>query len=328
MGSDSIWECAETYISIFLACEFWALLFVVCYFLLVLFADATSKGKRQAQKLFLLLAMSQSAGRALYFSVLPSRSYVRSNDSSFTCASPAVDETHFMKGMDGLMNVLGTLPACLFLCAFSVNVFTFARIYHTVLSLNRHDERRKPSQAQICVFRFVVAFLVVANIVPLCVLLASYSASTPTERSNANYLTVVLISGETIVIALGFTVYALLLFFGVKKRAEEELRKLSSRMGHSDEMMKFNFTNPMSRLLVVAVLCMICLILKPVVLYFVELGTFSWWQMLCYSTLSEVVPMCLMLAVFQTSRRGGDEPSESIQAPARVPLVHAAADLP
>lgn len=42
-----------------------------------------------------------------------------------------------MVGSDSpMMNVLGTLPPCIFLSAFSVNTFTYARIYHS--TLNQH----------------------------------------------------------------------------------------------------------------------------------------------------------------------------------------------
>ena len=109
------------------------------------------------------------------------------------------------------IHLLGNLPAMLFLSAFSVLVYTFARIYHRVLLAGIWFHERR--------FKVLTAFLVLLNLVSLIAIFGDWSyATTRSDRHLAPFVTMLLscITGVSIILAILFLGYGSLLFFQVQ----------------------------------------------------------------------------------------------------------------
>lgn len=98
--------------------------------------------------------------RVLYFTLYPF-------DSSACSPSMRGDEGEDVSGPAWWLHLLSNIPAVLFLMAFSVLVFTFARIYHKVLLAGIWFQERR--------FRLLTAVLVLLNVVALVATFGDWS---------------------------------------------------------------------------------------------------------------------------------------------------------
>ena len=117
------WTCVFTIISLCLAILYSLLLFVCLFYFIRLLRLPCYK--RQSQRVFLTLVALQCILRALYFFLWP---LLMANNTPHCAVS--VEGEH--EGV--IMLITGSLPSALLLSAFTINVFTFARIYHTTLN--------------------------------------------------------------------------------------------------------------------------------------------------------------------------------------------------
>lgn len=282
-------ECPFSYYALVLVVGYVILLLVVFRYQWRLFIN---KITRVAQKLFLGFTALQCMGRITYF--------IYWSFFSEDCSNPgSTDEAAWL-------NVFGNFPPPLFLSAFSVNVYTFARIYHTVLARQRYR------------FRVLYCSLITLNVVMyLGVLLNTLELTT-----GSAWVWQLLVS--SLLIALGFFVYALLIYNDIKVRAEANgvpTPRMTQSMTLGWLVRREN--NPMFKILVVATLCLACFLVRVAVLVSLQVvwgDKYPVVAVFCYLLFSEVLPLCLMLLIFETS----PEPAPLSQQSGGMqnPLIH------
>lgn len=273
------WDCNFTYVSFGLAIGYFLILLIIIGYLCRLLR---SEAKRRAQKLFLGFATLQCIARSLFFTLWPLINHQ-------ACSIPSTNA-----GSNVWMDALGTAPAPFFLSAFSVNVFTFARIYHTVLDGQRGW------------FSALVVGLVVTN---LAIYTAVLSDMAIHQSPVASTVAVGVLSTAAFLVSLGFVLYAVLIFFAVKDRVEAA----SPSSGVSRSVMVRANSNPMFKIVCVAVLCWVCFLVRVGLLPWIDSlrqGAYTIGTITLYFIFSEILPLCLMLFIFETAppTRAFDEP--------------------
>ncbi len=129
---------------------------------------------------------------------------------------PGVDS---FRSVDWWMHLLGNLPAMLFLMAFSVLVYTFARIYHKVLLAGVWFQARR--------FNALTVVLVLLNVVALIATFGDWAAELASQHSSLQAFVSMLtyaVTGVSAILAIMFLVYGALLYYQVQNiiRASSE----------------------------------------------------------------------------------------------------------
>jgi hypothetical protein len=245
--------------------------------------------RRRAQKLFLLCGAVTCAGRICYFILWP---LLTGRDEHGDCQVPTTDASHIHL----VLAIMGTVPAPIFLSAFSVNVYVFAKIYHTILAASKWK------------FRALVAILTLSNLVVYALSLAAVAHN----RDSVNDAQVFSISASSFIVGVCFLMYSLLLYYGVKIQAgppSSSSNSSSSSMGESKSRRKAAAAprmpaNPMRPLVYVAAICLICFCVRSVLLPILMRsfsGKFSVVKLTVYVYFSEIFPLALMLYIFDPS---------------------------
>jgi hypothetical protein len=155
--------------------------------------------------------------RVLYFIVFPF--------SSSACnprmkGTPGIDTT---RSADWWMHLLGNLPAMLFLMAFSVLVYTFARIYHKVLLAGVYFQERR--------FNALTVLLIVLNALALIATFGDWAYAASNKNSTLEPFVTMLIycvTGVSAILALMFLVYGALLYYQVQNIIRASAENVSS----------------------------------------------------------------------------------------------------
>lgn len=241
---------------------------------------------RKAQKLFLFFSWLQSAGRTAFFFIRPMTLY--------PCGDSTITKTTIW------LDLLGTIPAALFISAFSVNVYTFARIFHTVLARQQAH------------FLCLKAILTLLNVVLYTITIASATID------GLTVLMVWLVSFNAFSIACCFMTYAAGVHREVDQRLAQNARRATRgqyRRRASVSQASYyallrtvifdrNSTNPMIKMVFVSTLCLVCFIVRAVILIITTLnnnGQFTWYVSLLYYFVSEIIPISLMLMIFEST---------------------------
>lgn len=331
------WTCIFTIISLCLAVLYSLLLFVCLFYSFRLLRLPCHK--RQSQRVFLTLVALQCVLRALYFFLWP---LLMANNSQ-RC-SISVEGEH--EGV--VMLITGSLPSALLLSAFTINVFTFARIYHTTLN---HSVLK---------YRLVLLAMALINVVTYTALALLYLASFAQPSANSKLLSdraevvyLYALSCSFFVIAASFSYYGIKLWLGVraptlrhKETSSPSFSSIDHYPVHSAPAARHSFHStpfltpsssfassttgafsssagcapcwpcagrstssyhPMQRLAVISTLCMLCFVVRVVLLPLLShytSGEFSFPLLLLYLCLSEVLPLVLVLYLFDPVREG------------------------
>jgi hypothetical protein len=183
--------------------------FVLCAVYLGLFAFVVryltrlvrSQDKRRAQKLFLTLIVLQCTGRFAYFILWP---FVGG-----TC-DPTITSEAF-----SWLDLPGTLPPAFLVSAFSVLVFTFARIYHCILHVRHHTILQQR------LFAAMAGFLVSVNITVYISTLLQYISSARTRPFASGDLEPITLSVACFLVAFCFLMYGTLLYLECQRVIDE-----------------------------------------------------------------------------------------------------------
>ena len=374
------WSCTFTIISICLAILYTVLLLVCLFYSFRLLRLPCHK--RQSQRCFLYLVISQCVLRAVYFFLWP---ILIANTASASASHDRCGFTIEGEHEGLLLLVIGSLPSALFLSAFTINVFTFSRIYHMTLN---HSVTK---------YRLVLALMLAVNLVTYSSLLflyivtfasssSSLSASSPPPSSAPTRLSdvaesvyVYALSCSFCVIAASFSFYGIKLWLGVRQSASGSASTLrasasfSSTDGmtapyaprahlpsfhgnsashhphHAHGLLSAPFLtpsdshlssfstasssqaaggssclpsyHPMLKLSVVSTLCMLCflvrVILVPLLSHYAE-GQISFPLLLLYHSLSEALPLLLVLYLFDPVREGKGQLLSPAASPAML----------
>jgi hypothetical protein len=185
--------CDFDFVSYFLASiYFLLLLFVIRYLIQLTFH---SDSPREAQRFFLLLVSFQCLGRCLYFFMWPAM-----GDK----CSPTASADNFL-----WINGLGNLPPALFIAAFSILVFTFARIYHCVLLSGIGRERTR--------FSVLYIILLLLNAIASGSEIGEWASEDSASHEYFSQITVYSVAGVSLVLALMFWLYGTLLYKQVER---------------------------------------------------------------------------------------------------------------
>jgi cytoskeletal protein RodZ len=189
-----MFHCSFTYVSFVLGSVYTLLLLFVIRYLFKLFG--LSDPSRFSQKLFLVLVSLQCLGRVLYFFLWP---YLGSE------CTPTASSSEF-----AWINGLGNIPPALFFAAFSVLVFTFARIYHKVLLMNVAKQTQR--------FSLLITLLVLLN----CICCTSEIGEWLSQNDEKNHtffenFTVYFMASVSLMLALLFWLYGTLLYKQVER---------------------------------------------------------------------------------------------------------------
>ena len=193
--------CSFSYTAWTLAVVYLVLFFLVIRYLLNLIKQ--NSVKKRAQKLFLCILIGQTTLRTVYFTVYP---------FSANSCEPSMKGNHGedTSGAEWWMHLLSNVPAVLFLMAFSVLVFTFARIYHKVLLAGVWFQERR--------FRFLTVVLVILNLVALVATFGDWAyAASPNSHLQAfvNMLLYTILAVSSILAGF-FLLYGTLLYYQVQ----------------------------------------------------------------------------------------------------------------
>ena len=329
------WTCIFTIISLCLAILYSLLLFVCLFYSIRLLRLPCYK--RQSQRVFLTLVALQCILRALYFFLWPL--LMANNEPRCTIS---VEGEH--EGV--VMLITGSLPSALLLSAFTTNVFTFARIYHTTLN---HSVMK---------YRLVLCAMALVNLLTYAALallyLASFANLSDRQLSDkAEVLYLYALSCSFFVIAASFSYYGIKLWLGVRApslRFKDTSSPSFSSVDHhypqhnaTAARHSFHSTpfltpsssfasstnlpstssasccccwscgcagtsyHPMLKLAIISTLCMLCFLVRVVLLPLLShytSGQFSFPLLLLYLCLSEVLPLLLVLYLFDPVREG------------------------
>ena len=216
------WSCSFTLISLCLA-----ILYLLCLCLCLFYQCRLLRlpcHKRQSQRVFLHLSITQCLLRTLYFLLWPLIIATNSAAAPSSSTSPQTSPTSSCNfSIEGehegiVMLIIGSLPSALFLSAFTINVFTFARVYHLTL---HHDTAK---------FRVILALMAAVNLVTyssltfLYTVTFLYTPSSPSPSSpsstfltdTAESLYLYSLSSSTLIIAFSFAFYGVKLWLGVR----------------------------------------------------------------------------------------------------------------
>lgn len=270
MGGLPRWQCSFTYISWGLcACYFIILIVVLRLHHLLL----TRHQERWAQKLFLSLAALHSTLRALYFGMWPS---IR-NLPTDPCSPSVSDEQSAYPWLD----TLGLIPVALFLSTFSVNVVFFARVYHILLG------------QRLWCYRYLLGGLTLVN-AAVYILTFTDVATNPSEM--LTMLLVYTLTFSTIFIAAGFVIYSVLIYWIVTKMTHA--KGISNAAGVLQGPPSGN-TKHIAKMVQCSCVCLLCFLVRaatiPIGDQFADNGVVAG----IYSFISEVVPMTVMLVLFE-----------------------------
>jgi hypothetical protein len=227
--------CVFTYISIFLTLSYTLLLLRCIIYLYRLFHRHPSN-KRRPQKIFLLFTTFTCIGRALYFLLWPA--------TETDVCTPTTDNSD---NIPLWLTILGTLPPCLFLSSFSVNVFTFGRIYHTILFLQRNR------------FQLLLSLLLTCNLAVYSLTILAYFGGSD-NRDTAFLASIWCLSICVFLVAIGFSFYGLMLYYRMKY------------VQHNWTWNSTEYTeirtgkNPMFKLAVVSIICLCCFLIRAILL--------------------------------------------------------------
>lgn len=293
------WSCVFPYFALSLAVFYLLLLLVIFRYQWRLFVN---KVTRVAQKLFLAFTGLQCIGRIVYFTY-----WAFFTDVGGDCTTPMSNDTA------DWLNWCGNIPPPLFLSAFSVNVYTFARIYHTVLARQRYR------------FRALYSSLILSNLIVYIVVFLNLVK----VQEGDVWLWVLLT--HALLVALGFFTYALLIYNEIKVRAEANgapTPRMAKSMTIGWLMRREN--NPMFKILVVATMCLACFLVRVAVLVALETvwsDKYPPYALFCYLLFAEVLPLCLMLLIFETSP-DSTQTQTSQHDDLQNPLIHAGGEDP
>jgi len=220
-----------------------------------MFTDENTGGKlaysRNARIGFLVLAIIQVFSRTLY---LLSWAKMHYNDED--CASPSATS-----GDDPVwLSVFGTFPVGFFLSAFSINISTFAKIFHKV------------SHQHIARYKILTAFLVSVNILVYLALILFF---TGTSGAFSDFLTsygllLFIIIGE-LTIGLFLFSYSLVLYY--------------------------SYPFQMKRLFIVCTATFLCMVTKTALMLILQYyfdGNYNLWIFPLYFIIGEIIPFFLM----------------------------------
>jgi len=195
--------CPFTYAAFTLAFIYLLLFIFVCRYLINLVRQ--NSAKKRAQKIFLAVLIAQTLLRVLYFVLFPFNS---------KACNPEMKSHHDhgkLTSAEWFVHLLGNLPAMLFLSAFSVLVFTFARIYHKVLLAGVWFQERR--------FRILTGSLVIINALALVALLGdwAYSANSASGLYVFANIYIFGLMATCFVLAFAFLAYGALLYVQVQR---------------------------------------------------------------------------------------------------------------
>jgi len=210
---------------------------------------------KESLKQFLALVFIFSAGRCVYF-------------VSWPFLHSGCDSASQQSGDTLLWSIFGTLPAAIFLTAFSVNITTLAKIYFSVTSVSQMG------------LKLNTFCLILFNLVIYGLLLAWYCLPNDDTDSLFNAYLILLSTMEFVIAAL-YLFYATLLYLRMTIRP-----------------------NPMLRLFRAAIVCFICFCVKSIFIIVLALiwdGEYPPPVLVIYPIVSEIIPLLVMFIIFETS---------------------------
>ena len=301
------WNCAFTIVSLVLASTYLVVLVFTIFLLLRL--CRLPRASRLSQKLYVSLILLTTLLRSLYFLYWPTTV----TSSSDECVISADDRREPVA-----VSIAGSLPAALFVSAFSVNTFTFARVYY----------RRLSSSA--AAFSLLIAFLLAVNAAVYAVVALLVYAFIYGGRDVAAHVDVVLawsVSVSALLVALAFSYYGLRLYRGVggklHQTQQENIQQTVaaaaaaasvSAASASASASASALRNPIRNVLIVSSLCLVCFSVRAVVLPIVLTlngGDFSIVTLTPYLLISEVCPIVIVFAIFDTTSNKQQTRSET-----------------
>jgi len=222
-----------------------------------MFTDENSGGKltrsRNARTGFLFFAILLTFSRALYLEFWTGLHYADPD-----CPTPS--ET---SGDPPWMDVFGTIPSAFFLSAFSINIKTFARIFHLVS--HQHIER----------YNYMTVFLWLVNLCVYTSLILSYAAPAGSFRDViTSYILVWTVVICEIIIGFFLFCYSFVLYY--------------------------SFPTEMKKLFYVCFTCFLCMVTKAVLMLAIILfydGSYNYWTFPLYFIISEIIPLTLMITI-------------------------------
>jgi len=172
-----------------------------------------------------------------------------------------------------IWDLFGYLPGVLFLTAFSVNIHTLANVYATIATLTYFGLQTN------------LIFLVLCNIIVYIILIVSFIL----PLSTVIRLYFWALAGVEFLIACLCLFYAFLLH----------------RQAH---------ISPLSRLLVASFICFLCFCSKSILIFIIQIeydGGFPPVLLLCYFIISEIIPIVVMLIIFENSGKRNLIPNQN-----------------
>lgn len=207
----------------------WTLSFVylILFFLVIRYLANLIKQnsvKKRAQKLFLCMLIGQTVLRIIYFALFP----FHSDSCEPTLKGNDGEE---MTGAQWWIHLLSNVPAVLFLMAFSVLVYTFARIYHKVLLAGVWFQERR--------FRILTGVLILLNTVALVATFGdwAYAAANPSSHLKS-FVDMLLycVLAVSFILAVLFLAYGTLLYYQVQaiiRASSENVGSSHSSLAHT-----------------------------------------------------------------------------------------------
>jgi len=257
----TVMTCNSTIATVSLAALYF-ILFVNVLSKLIRLTWLDKKPGKESLKRFLALGLVFSAVRTAYLGAFP-------------LTHEGCGDVSQSSGDNLLWSVFGTLPAVLFLSAFSVNITTLAKVYHTVTTVN------EPA------LKLNNIALGIINLVIWTLLLVWYALPDGDTKDTIYSSYLWLLASTELLIAIFLLVYACLLY-----------RRFFVR------------PNPMFKLWVASIICFLCFCVKSVlivVLAFVFKGTYPPSLLVFYLIFSEIIPIVVMLIIFESSGKRGAE---------------------
>lgn len=297
------WDCPFSYIACILAAAY-LFLFTIGLVYVIRILSSTRMFQRIAQKLFFLCVQLMTTVRLLYLILWPLL------DGS---CSPGVANSE-----GRAFDFLGNFPSILFVGAYSITVLTFARVYHKATN----DFRK---------FELVGAFFLALNLAALITFILD------TSLPGFGLLRLYAFEACCFFLAVVFVWYGAMLYLLAKQRIQGARPELSSdplvgQPPDSDDAIAYRQLmaqpdleqsssssssaldlyldrpkprNPMKKLVVVSVLCMVSFLLRVAFLLILSLvldeSSLSYLILGIYLIVTEVVPVSLMLYIFDTA---------------------------
>jgi len=210
------------------------------------------------KRLFLVVSWLQLAGRLVYMIGWVTIYGTGTSDCEQTL--PSDSDLGISPALTEMMNIFGTIPAALFLTAFSVCLRSFARIFHIVT--NEHLAR----------FQLFSYILIFANLLVYASCIGWYTSPNGRVKDFFMHLIIWMLFGAEILLAIFILSYTYLLYR--------------------------QFPLTMKTLLLSSIVSFICLLLKPLFILLLEYyfnGAYTVWLFPLYFIVSELLPYISML---------------------------------